>query len=315
MAKTLRGRVTWFVTLVIIVPLLAGALLLQRSAQAARTDVPADVGRTTDDALDRLDVVQARIADEAELIAERDAAAQVRADRPNSAAKWLREQLAVPGSSERADFAVIVRRDRTALAMAVAGDVEELPATEDELAAAVTNAPPPGLLTHTRALWPAGQFAGWLVTGRVIDADLLAELPAANVALLERDQPVATTTPVPADLPVPVAGRGARGRWRRAGRRGARRPHGGRRPGPPAARLAAHRRPGPARPRVGDPRRLGAGGDLVVAACRALGGCRPGPPRVERGAPCRGRRPRPARRAPWCRRAARAGQRAQRHEQ
>ncbi len=219
MAKTLRGRVAWFVTLVIVAPLLAGALLLQRGAQAAQTDAPAEVARSMDDALDRLEVIRARVADEAELIAERNAAAQVAADRPNSAAKWLREQLAIPGSAERTDFAVIVRRDRTPLAMAVGEGAGAPPVTAEQVAAAVTEGHLPGLVTHTRALWPAGQFVGWLVTGRRVDADLLGELPARNVALLERGRVVATTQPLPSGLSVPVAGRGTRGDVRVAGGR------------------------------------------------------------------------------------------------
>jgi len=196
---TLRRRAAWFVVVVIVLPLLAGALLVQRSAQAAATDAPAQVDDALVDALVAYETTTARLADQAQILADRNAAGQVTSDRPGPARRWLRWELDDPRAVGRADFAVLVRRDRTPLAAAVADDAIDIDARADAVADAVTGEPPPGLLLHSRALWPNGRFVGWVVTGRVIDDGLLRALPADDTALIEDGRVIASTAPVPLD--------------------------------------------------------------------------------------------------------------------
>jgi two-component system cell cycle response regulator len=210
---TLRRRAAWFVVVVIVLPLLAGALLVQRSAQVAATDAPAQVDAALVDALAAYDTTTARLADQAQILADRNAAEQVTTDRPGPARRWLRRELDDPRAVGRADFAVLVRRDRTPLAAAVTDDAIDIDARVDEIADAVTGEPPPGLLLHSRALWPTGRFVGWVVAGRVIDDGLLRALPADDSALVEDGRVVAATAPVPWDpaaLPVEHAATRAR---------------------------------------------------------------------------------------------------------
>lgn len=175
---TLRRGAAWFVVAVIAPPLLAGALLVQRSAQAAETDALAHVDDAVGDAQAAYDTTAARLADQAQILADRNAAEQVTTDRPTPARRWVRAELDDPRAIGRADLAVLVRRDRTPLASAVADDAVDVAARLEEIADAVTGEPPPGLLLHSRALWPAGRFVGWVITGRVIDDVLLRALPA-----------------------------------------------------------------------------------------------------------------------------------------
>jgi len=207
---TLRRRAAWFVVVVVVLPLLAGALLVQRSAQAAATDAPGQVDEALVDALAAYDIAVARLADQAQILADRNAAEQVTTDRPGPARRWLRWQLDDPRALGRADLAVLVRRDRTPLAAAVADDTVDIDAHVDAIADAVTGEPPPGLLLHSRALWPADQFVGWVVTGRVIDGGLLRTLPADDTALIEDGRVVAATAPLPLDPSMLPGGRSAR---------------------------------------------------------------------------------------------------------
>src|SRR5918994_525110 len=54
--------------------------------------------------------------DQAELLAQRNAAARVTADDPSAAQEWLAEQFD-DAATARADFVMLVRRDRTLLAV------------------------------------------------------------------------------------------------------------------------------------------------------------------------------------------------------
>ncbi len=217
MTMTLRSRVAWFVAVVVVLPLLVGSALLQRSTQVSAVDAPRTVARAMDDALAQFDLVQERIFDQAELLALANAAARVTDDRSAPARRWLTEQLANPRAAARADFALIVRRDRTPLAIAYSDPAVDLDGRVDELADAVTGDAPPGLLTRSRALWPAGQFVGWVVTGVQIDDELLRSLPASNVALLDNGRVVAASRPVPRELAVPRSTRDGAGVPRVAG--------------------------------------------------------------------------------------------------
>ena len=123
---TLRGCAAWFVVAVIAPPLLAGALLVQRSARAAETDALAHVGDAVDDAQAAYDTTAARLADQAQILADRNAAEQVTTDRPAPARRWVRAELDEPRAIGRADFAVLVRRDRTPLASAVVDDAVDV---------------------------------------------------------------------------------------------------------------------------------------------------------------------------------------------
>ncbi len=204
MTMTVRARVAWFVTVVVVLPLLAGALLLQRSTQAAANDEPRMVARAMTAARARFELVQTQVADQAEMLAHANAAARVTDDRPGPARRWLTEQLSTPRAAARADFALLVRRDRTPLALAYSTPTVGLGARIDELTDAVTGEAPPGLIIASRALWPARQFVGWVVTGMRIDDALLRSLPADNVALLQDGRVVAASRPVPDELVDPT---------------------------------------------------------------------------------------------------------------
>ncbi|MBW3606182.1 MAG: hypothetical protein KY460_15025, partial [Actinobacteria bacterium] len=156
----LRTRVAWFVTIVVVLPLLAGALLVQRSAELAAADAPQTVARTMADAHERFELVQARLWDQAELLAGANAAARVIDDRSAPARRWLTELMADPRAAARADFAMLVRRDRTPLAIGYGDPTLDLDDRVDESADAVTGEPPPGLLLSSRALWRAGPWGG-----------------------------------------------------------------------------------------------------------------------------------------------------------
>ncbi|CAN5892981.1 hypothetical protein BH23ACT10_BH23ACT10_21570 [soil metagenome] len=202
---TLHSRVALFVIVVVVLPLLAGAVLLQRSTQAAATDAPQTVTRTMADVQERFALVGERLRDQAELFAGANAAARVTDDRSAPARRWLTDLMGDPRAAARADFVLLVRRDRTPLAIGYGDTTLDLTDRVDEIADAATGPPPPGLLLESRPLWPVNQFVGWVVTGVVIDDALVRTLPAQHAALVADGGVAASTGPVPLGLTTPSA--------------------------------------------------------------------------------------------------------------
>jgi two-component system, cell cycle response regulator len=215
---SLRGRVTLLVV-VVVLPLLAGAALLQRVSARAGAPTAAELGEALDAARDRITLARDRAADQGELLAQRNAAARVTADDASDAQEWLADQLLVPkappsvsrdtkvdaAAAARADIVLLVRRDRTPLAVhQIRAPAGFKGPTAEQIARHVTGPPPPGVALEARALWPAGQFAGWVVTGIWLDDDLARRLPAPDAAVIDGARVMGTSSALPSDLSIPA---------------------------------------------------------------------------------------------------------------
>jgi diguanylate cyclase (GGDEF)-like protein len=149
-------------------------------------------------------LVRGRTLDLAELLAQRNAAAQVTADDPSAAQEWLAEQFEDIASAQ-ADMVMLVRRDRTPLAVhQIAAPTGIDGPTAEQIASEVGSTPPPGVAFETRALWPAGKFVGWVVVGIWQDDDFARSLPARDAALLDGARIMGASSAVPADLSIPA---------------------------------------------------------------------------------------------------------------
>ncbi|HSK95246.1 MAG TPA: sensor domain-containing diguanylate cyclase [Euzebyales bacterium] len=208
---SLRRRLVLFVVVVVVLPLLAGALLVQRVAAPGAQPGPAELERAAVTARAHVAQQRARAADQAELLALANAAARVTEDDPEDAYAFLVEQ--VDPAHGRADAVMLVRRDRTPLAAyelsAPAG--VRVPSAE-EIAGHVTGPPPAGVLLEARALWPRGRFVGWAVALVWLDDDFARALPAPHAALLDGGAVVGTDTALPDDLALPAQGSAGRAR-------------------------------------------------------------------------------------------------------
>ncbi|HSK96943.1 MAG TPA: diguanylate cyclase [Euzebyales bacterium] len=218
---SLRGRVTLLVV-VVVLPLLAGAALLQRVSTRAAAPTAAEMDAALGAARERIALLRARAADQAELLAQRNAAARVTADDAADAQEWLAEQFPSRGSADvparvsrdakfddaaaaRSDIVLLVRRDRTPLAVHQAAPPAGITGpTAEQIARNVSGPPPPGVALETRALWPAGQFAGWVVTGVWLDDELARGLPAPDAALIDGATVLGTSSALPPDLALPA---------------------------------------------------------------------------------------------------------------
>ena len=217
LGMSLRGRVTLFVVAVVVLPLLAGAVLVQRVSERDDQPTPADLDRAVAASRDHFALVRARAADQAEMLALANAAARVTADDPEQAYEFLVEQFDT--TVQRADAVLLVRRDRTLLAQHEASAPVGItaPSTED-VAAHVTGQPPAGALIETRPLWPAGRFVGWAVAVTWLDDEFARALPAPQAAVLDGGVVMGGSAPLPDDLSLPAAGSTDRGGARTVGR-------------------------------------------------------------------------------------------------
>jgi hypothetical protein len=85
--------VTLFVLLVVVVPLLGGTGLVERVSARSPDPTAAELEHALGAVRDRSTLVRGRAADQAELLAQRNAAARVTADDPSEAQAWLTEQF------------------------------------------------------------------------------------------------------------------------------------------------------------------------------------------------------------------------------
>jgi len=203
---SLRSRVTLFVVVVIVLPLLGGSVLVARFSGSSTEPAPRVVMQSLAAARSRLELLRARAADQAEFLAQGNAAARVTADDQAEAEDWLAEQFAADAAVSRADVAVLVRRDRTPLAMHRASEPSGgAPASAEDIARGVNGSSPRGVALEARALWPAGRFVGWAVTGVWLDDDFTEALPAPSAAVLDGNSITASSQPVPDDLALGAA--------------------------------------------------------------------------------------------------------------
>ena len=203
---SLRSRVTLFVVVVIVLPLLGGTVLVARFSGSSTEPAPHVVMQSLAAARSRLELLRARAADQAEFLAQGNAAARVTADDQAEAEDWLAEQFAADAAVSRADVAVLVRRDRTPLAMHRASEPSGgAPASAEDIARGVNGSSPRGVALEARALWPAGRFVGWAVTGVWLDDDFTEGLPAPSAAVLDGNSITASSQPVPDDLALGAA--------------------------------------------------------------------------------------------------------------
>lgn len=202
----LRGLVTLFVVAVIVLPLLAGAALLQRVSGPAQSPTPAELDRTVRTTQERVALLRARVADQAELLAQANAAARVTGGDVDEAERWLAE-VYDDAAAARADVVLLVLRDRTPLALheGSAPNGFAMPAAE-ELAESVTGPPPSGVLLAARPLWPSGRFVGWAVAAVWLDDDFVRALPVPDGAVFDRGQITGASASLPQDLSVPASG-------------------------------------------------------------------------------------------------------------
>ena len=202
---SLRGRVTLFVVAVVVVPLLCGTALVQWVSDRDGRSAPAELDQAIATSRDRIALLRARAADQAELLAQANAAALVTEDDPDAAYEFLVEQL--DPTAQRADAVLLVRRERTPLAQYEGSAPEGVTApSAEEIAAQVTGQTPAGVLVETRPLWPAGRFVGWAVAVVWLDDDFAASLPAPQAAVLDGGAVMGTSTELPGDLALPAAG-------------------------------------------------------------------------------------------------------------
>ena len=191
---------------VVVLPLLAGAVELQRISAAARAGAPAaaELQQAVDASRNHIAVARGRALDQAELLAQRNAAARVTADDPSAAQEWLAEQFD-DAAAARADFVMLVRRDRTLLAVHQGAAPTGIDGpTAEQIASHVTGAPPAGVTFETRALWPAGQFVGWVVVGIWLDDDFARSLPAPEAAVLDGARVMGASSAAPSNLSIPA---------------------------------------------------------------------------------------------------------------
>lgn len=213
---SLRGRVTLFVVAVVVLPLLAGAVLVQRLSDDAQS-TPGGLDRAVEASRGRIALLRARASDQADMLALANAAARMTADDPDEAREFLVEQF--DSTVQRADAVMLVRRDRTPLAQYEGSAPEGITApSAEDIAAQVTGPQPPGALVETRALWPAGRFVGWAVAIIWLDDDFARSLPAPQATVLDGGVVLGGSAPLPDDLTLPAAGSTDRGGARVVGR-------------------------------------------------------------------------------------------------
>jgi two-component system cell cycle response regulator len=202
--------VTLFV-LLIVVPLLGGTGLVERVSARSPDPTPAELEQALGAARDRITLLNGRAADQVELLAQRNAAGRVTADDPAQARAWLREQFD-EAAAARADILLLVRHDRTPLAVHQGAAPTGIRApTAEQIASHVTGPPPPGVALEARALWPAGRFAGWAVAGVWLDDAFARDLPAPDAAVLDGGSVMGSSSALPADLSIPASR--AAGTW------------------------------------------------------------------------------------------------------
>jgi diguanylate cyclase (GGDEF)-like protein len=188
----------------VVLPLLVGTALVQVASVRAAKPTAVELAQALDAARDHITLLRDRAADQAELLAQRNAAGRVIADDAPAAQEWLAEQMDVAGE-QRADIVLLVRRDRTPLAVHQAAAPAGIDApTAEQIARHVTGTPPPGVALETRPLWPVGQFAGWVVTGNWLDDELARDLPGPEAALLDGSRVLGASAALPADLSIPA---------------------------------------------------------------------------------------------------------------
>jgi diguanylate cyclase (GGDEF)-like protein len=117
---------------------------------------------------------------------------------------WLTEQFD-DAAAARADFLLLVRRDRTPLAVHQGSAPAGIRApTAEQIASHVTGPPPPGVALEARELWPAGRFVGWAVAGVWLDDAFALDLPVPNAAVLDGGRVMGTSSALPDDLSIPA---------------------------------------------------------------------------------------------------------------
>lgn len=214
----LRNRVTIMVLVMVVLPLLVGAVWLAQAAAPPAIEQQETVARDVADARQRLDLIEARASDQAQLLAARNAVARVTAGDPSAAREWLTEQMRGDAPAGRADVVALVDADRRPLAVYRVTAPRGMTAPSDgAIARSAGGMQADAVLTVARPLRPGGTVAGWVVVGVWLDDELAAALPARRAALVDHDAVVGASAPVPDDLVLPAEDDGRRasthGRW------------------------------------------------------------------------------------------------------